>query len=72
MPLADDHAIGVGAFGPKLEAGARLSYDIVDRTIAPYIGVHYERVFGETADLARDEDEDVDGLFFVVGTRIMF
>ena len=72
LPLTDDDAIGVGAFGPKLEIGARLSYDLVDRAISPYIGVHYERVFGETADLARTDGEEVDGVSFVVGTRIMF
>jgi len=72
LPLTDDHAIGAGAFGPKLEIGARLSYDLVDRAISPYIGIHYERVFGETADLARADGDDVDGIFFVVGTRIMF
>lgn len=72
LPFTDDQAIGVGAWGPKLEVGARLSYDLIDRALSPYIGVHYERVFGETADLARDEGEDVDGLFFVVGARVMF
>ena len=72
LPFTDDHAIDVGAFGPKLEVGARLSYDLVDRAISPYIGVHYERVFGETADLARADGDDVDGVAIVVGTRIMF
>lgn len=72
LPFTDDRAIGVRAWGPTLELGARLSYDLVDRALSPYIGVHYERVFGETADLARDEGEDVDGLFFVVGARVMF
>jgi copper resistance protein B len=72
VPFTDDDAIGVGAFGPKLEIGGRLSYDLVDRAISPYIGVHYERVFGKTADLARDDGEDVDGVFFVIGTKIMF
>lgn len=72
LPFADDDAIGVGAWGPKLELGARLSYDLVDRLIAPYFGVHYERVFGETADLARDDGEEVDAVYFVAGIRIMY
>ena len=72
LPFTDDEALGVGAFGPKLEVGARLSYDLIDRAVAPYIGVHYERVFGETADLAREEDEDVGAVFFVTGLRLMF
>lgn len=72
LPFTDDEAIGVGAFGPKLEVGARLSYDLVDRAISPYVGVHYERVFGASAELARDEGEDAGSVYFVVGTRLMF
>ncbi len=72
LPFTDDEAVGVGAFGPKLEAGVRLSYDLIDRAFAPYIGVHYERVFGETADLAREDGEDAGEFFFVVGLRAMF
>lgn len=72
VPLVDDHAIGVGAFGPKVELGARLSYDLIDRAVAPYVGVHYERKFGETADLAAAEGEDDDQLFGVVGVRILY
>ncbi len=72
VPFTDDEDIGAGAWGPKLELGARLSYDLIDRAFAPYIGVHYERLFGESGDLARDEGEDRDQVLFVVGARIMF
>ncbi len=72
LPFTDDEAVGVAAWGPKLEVGARLSYDLIDRALSPYIGVHYERVFGETADLARDEGKDRDAVFFVVGVRLMY
>ena len=72
LPFTDDKDIGAGAWGPKLEVGARLSYDLIDRAVAPYIGVHYERLFGKSGDLARDEGEDRDQVFFVVGARIMF
>ena len=71
-PLGDDADLGVGAFAPILEVGARLSYDLLDRAVAPYIGVHYERRFGETADLARAEGEARDNLYFVVGTKMLF
>ena len=71
-PLGDDEALGVGAFAPILEVGARLSYDLLDRALAPYIGVHYEHRFGETADLARAEGEQRDNLYFVVGTKMLF
>jgi copper resistance protein B len=59
-------------WGPTLEIGARLSYDLVDRALAPYIGVHYERGFGETARLTRREGEDAGALFFGAGVRMMF
>jgi copper resistance protein B len=72
LPLKDDEALGRGALGPKVEIGARLSYDLIDRAVAPYIGVHYERVFGETASIARREGEDRDALFFVTGVRLIF
>ena len=72
LPLRDDRAIGLGAWGPKVEVGARLGYDLVDRAISPYVGVHYERVFGATRRLARAAGEDDDAVYFVVGTRLMF
>lgn len=72
LPLTDDEPIGAGAFGPRLEVGARLSYDLIDRSVAPYIGLHYERLFGETADLARADDEERDALFLVAGLRLRF
>lgn len=72
IPFTDDPVTGAGAFGPRLEVGARLSYDLVDRLISPYIGVHYERKFGATADLARAGGEDAGSVFFVIGTRFIF
>lgn len=72
LPLTDDEDIGLAAFGPKLEASLRLSYDLVDRAVAPYVGVYYERSFGGTADLAREEGESVDAAFLLGGVRLRF
>jgi len=72
LPFADDREIDVGAWGPKVEVGARLSYDLIDRSISPYVGVHYERVFGKTKDLKEAEGEEGDGLYFVAGLKLMF
>ena len=72
LPLTDDEEIGNGAFGPTIEVGARLSYDVVDRLFSPYVGVHYERAFGESADLARADGEDAGALYFVAGAKILF
>ena len=72
VPFADDDDLDIAAFGPKIEIGARLSYDLIDRAISPYIGVHYERSFGETANLVRASGEDAGAVFITIGTRIMF
>ncbi|MCR9256369.1 MAG: copper resistance protein B [Alphaproteobacteria bacterium] len=72
VPLTDDDELGVGAFGPKLEAGLRLSYDVVDRLFSPYVGVHYEKSFGESGVLARAEGEDTGAVSLVIGSRILF
>ena len=72
VAFTDDPEIGVGSGLSSAELGLRLSYDVVDRLFSPYVGVAYERKFGDTADFARDEDEDVEATFFVVGTRMMF
>ena len=71
LPLADDRAIGAVAWGPTVEIGARLSYDIVDRALAPYLGVHYERMLGASGAYARDRGRDVDNASFVIGARVM-
>jgi len=70
--FTDDEEIGAGQWLRSVELGARLSYDLIDRAVAPYVGVHYERLFGETADLAKAEGGDRDALSAVVGVRLMF
>ena len=72
VPLADDRPIELGAWGPKTEVGARLGYDLIDRFLSPYLGVHYERAWGETADLRRVEGEDDETFYLVVGLRMLF
>jgi len=70
--FSDDKAAGVGSGFSKAEIGARLSYDLIDRSLSPYIGVHYERKFGETGRIARSEGEGKADVFFAIGTRLMF
>ena len=72
LPFTSDEAIGVGKWGPKLEIGLRLSYDLIDRSLAPYVGVYYQGVFGNSADLAREEGEETSEVYFVVGMRLSF
>lgn len=72
VPFTDDQARDIGAFGPKAEVGARLSYDLIDRAVSPYFGVHYEQAFGETANRLSAAGKDSGAVFFVIGTRILF
>jgi copper resistance protein B len=63
--------LGIGSGINDIELGLRLRYEF-SREFAPYVGVHWERKLGETADFARDEGESVDDLFFLAGVRIWF
>ena len=50
----NDEAREVGSGLSNIEAGIRLRYE-VKREFAPYIGIHWEKKFGNTADYAREE-----------------
>jgi len=52
----DDAARGLGSGLSDLEAGLRLRYEF-RREFAPYVGIHWKRLFGATADLASDDSE---------------
>lgn len=53
------------------EAGLRLRYEI-KREFAPYIGVRWERLHGNTRDLARAEGESASETAFVAGFRMWY
>jgi copper resistance protein B len=71
LAAQDVPELGIGAGLSKAEAGLRLRYEIVPE-FAPYIGVNYERAFGDTADFARAGGEDVGGWSLVLGLRTWF
>ncbi len=62
---------GIGAGLADLEAGLRLRYEI-RREFAPYIGVNYAQVFGNTADLRKARGDDTSELRAVAGLRLWF
>lgn len=72
LAFSDDPGVGVGAGLVSTEVGLRLSYDLLDRAVSPYVGVHYERKFGRTKNFARDDGEGVDALFAVAGVKLLF
>lgn len=62
---------GIGSGISSAELGLRLRYD-VRREFAPYIGVNFEKAFGQTADFARAAGEEREETSFVVGLRGWF
>ncbi len=67
----DDPAVGIGSGLSDIEAGLRLRYEI-RREFAPYIGVNWSHLYGQTADYAHEEGEDTDDFRFVAGIRFWF
>ena len=55
----------------NLEFGLRVRYEI-RRELAPYIGMSFDRSFGETATLVRRQGGDPSQIRFVVGLRAWF
>jgi len=72
VAFSSDREIDIEPGVSDIEAGMRLSYDLIDRRLSPYFGIVYERKLGDTADLARSEGEDIEGWRAVFGTRFMF
>ena len=62
---------GIGSGFSSAELGLRLRYD-VRREFAPYVGVNFEWLFGQTADFARAAGEHEEETSVVVGLRAWF
>lgn len=67
----DDEYRGLGSGLSSIEAGLRLRYEI-RREFAPYIGLNWEKSFGNTADFARVRSEAVEDSQLVIGLRAWF
>ena len=64
-----DHAIGSGF--SSLELGLRLRYEI-HRELAPYLGIEWHRLLGDTADLADESGGDRSEWHALAGVRFWF
>lgn len=69
--LSGESRRGVGSGVNDIEAGLRLRYEL-HRKFAPYIGVNWERKFGETADLATGAGEQKEHLSLLAGVAFWF
>ncbi|WP_416383189.1 copper resistance protein B [Marinobacter sp. F4218] len=72
VAFSEDREIGLGKGLSSTETGLRLSYDLIDRTFSPYIGVVHERKYGDTADFAKAEGGGTEDWFAVIGARVGF
>ncbi|MBN2972694.1 copper resistance protein B [Roseomonas aeriglobus] len=71
LSAQDVAASRIGSGVTDAEAGLRLRYEIA-REFAPYIGVSWERRFGDTARFARADGERTGGVNMVAGIRAWF
>ena len=62
---------GLGSGLSDAEAGLRLRYEF-KREFAPYVGVSWERQFGDTARFSRARGEGTGGFSLVAGVRTWF
>jgi copper resistance protein B len=67
----DDRELNIGSGLANAEAGLRLRYEI-RREFAPYLGVHWEKSFGETADLFEAAGEHTSETHWVIGLSTWF
>ena len=67
----DDPDRAIGSGWSSSAVGLRLRYEF-RREFAPYIGVEWTRKYGETADMARRDDESVSDTQWVAGVRFWF
>ncbi len=67
----DDRKRDLGAGLADMQAGLRLRYEFV-REFAPYVGINWNRKFGETAGLTRAAGGKADDVQFVIGIRAWF
>lgn len=71
LSAQDVPELELGAGVTSLSAGLLLRYEI-KRELAPYVGVEWEGVVGNTADLIRARGGEVDQTRFVVGLKAWF
>lgn len=67
----DDRERRIGSGLSDIDSGLRLRYEF-SRKVAPYIGVTYQKWFGNTADIRRANGSPTKDLRAVIGLRIWF
>ena len=71
VAIQEAKEFGVGNGVNDVELGLRLRYEI-KREFAPYIGISWTRILGNTANIARNEGKEVSNFALVAGIRLWF
>lgn len=69
--FSDDREIGMGSGLNSTAVGLRLRYEF-RREFAPYLGIEWEQLYGDTKDFAKDAGESGSLTSFVIGIRGWF
>ena len=69
--FSDVEEIGIGTGVNSTELGLRLRYEI-RREFAPYVGIAWQQLYGNTADYAREEGQQRSVTSLVLGLRAWF
>lgn len=67
----NDPARGLGAGLSDTELALRLRYELTPQ-LAPYVGVSWTHAYGNSADMLRDEGDDVSEVRWLAGIRLWF
>jgi copper resistance protein B len=71
LSAQDISELSIGAGLSEASLGLRLRYQL-SPLVAPYVGVEYERAFGETRRFRRAEGDDPGGFNLLAGLRLWF
>jgi copper resistance protein B len=71
LSAQDVRELGIGRGITDGTMGLQTRYEFT-RKFAPYIDVHFDQKFGQTASMAKSEGEDSQALIGAVGLRLMF
>jgi copper resistance protein B len=71
LSAQDIPAKAIGAGVQNIELGLRLRYQI-RREFAPYVGIEYSRLYGDTADYTRRSGREVSDSYAVLGIQAWF
>ena len=71
LAARDVPELGIGSGLSAVELDLRLRYEM-RREFAPYLGLSWEKLVGDTSDFARAAGEPTNSLFLVIGLRFWY